>query len=230
MRPQFSFFGSCARPEFWPAVLDALRQNRATFECVFFGPKAPDFEAPELRWFESDASPIECWERASLCSRGELLSLIVDDYQYSPGCLDEAWERWDSAGRDPKLIVSPRYVLHGVDRTQHQMRFVPGDFSSPVMPLGGFFEREFYHSLGGADRRFLGVAADVDIAMRAVIEHGAWVEFLEKGTVVERRDWQPADYVSLSDRHEQTDHVLLRSIWAREGNTWRRTSAPETIF
>lgn len=225
--PTFSLFGSCIRPRFWPRILDALDKNAASYELVFRGNVKPEVALPErCRWTYDEGSAIECWERASRECAGRLVSLWVDDYDLSPGGLDAILERWSG---DPLHVVSPRYVLGGEDRTDWQMRFVPRDLTSPALPLGGFFERDFYLSLGGADRRFAGVAADVDISMRAVCERGARVEFSDVAIVNERREWQPPGYVSLSERCERTDHALLKSLWERTGDVWRRTSAVELI-
>lgn len=219
MRPRFSFFGSAVRPEFWRRVVEALDQNESDYEIVFRGnvPPAPDQECPQIRWTYDDSSATECWELASRECSGELVSLLVDDYEYSPGCLDECWERWNAGGRDPMHVVSPRYVLDGEDRT------------SPGMPVGGFYERGFYRSLGGADRRFAGVAADVDIAMRAVFERGARVEHCGPGHITERRDWYAPEYTSLSQKFESTDHAFIQQLWVLDGNGWRRTAALEPI-
>ena len=234
MTPKFSFAGTCNRPHIWPKVFAALEQNDSDFEVILCGDVGPDYELPAYaRWIEARVKPAQCAEIAMRECRGELWSVLVDDLEYSPGCLDEAWARY-SASADGNVIVSPLYHnpfdypgQSPEELTRWAQRFDVRDPNSPPIPVQGFIPAVVATAIGGFDRRFVAVQQDVDWFMRAQAHGGARVEFLRNGTVTERNDWS-GPHVPLSSRHHfQHDRPLVESLWVRAPGTpfgWERTS------
>jgi hypothetical protein len=235
-RPAFSFFGSCNRPRLWPLVFAALEKNDIDFEVICCGDVAPEFELPHYaRWIHATVKPTQCAEIAMRQCSGILMSLLVDDLEYSPGCLDEAWRVYQDSDY-PWPIITPMYYnpfdypgQSAEELTRWAQRFDTRDVNSPPVPLQGFIPAHVVHAIGGFDRRFIAVQNDVDWFMRAQAR-GARVTVLRHGFATERQDWAGPG-ATLSNRyHWQHDRPLVESMWKRSSDVpfgWERTSPLE---
>lgn len=241
-RPLLSLGGSCARPELWPRFLDALSKNGVPFEVVLCGPRAPLEPLPPFaRWIEATTKPVQCLEVAWRALSGELLSTVTDDLEYSPGALDAIWETY-CARRDagePDAIVSPLYHApfdfpgqSAAELTAWAQTFDQYQRKPPI-PVQGFIPAYKARELGGFDRRFVGVQADVDYWLRAQVA-GCRVHFEPRAVATERTDWC-VGFKRLSSRyHWQTDRPLVCDLWRDGGPTdgigFERTSPLEPFI
>jgi len=166
MQPIISLYSSAIRTENWLQIYEST-QSSIPFEMVFVGPKEPTYTLPDnFRYIKSDVKPVQCYEIAARNTLGELILYMMDDCIFmTPDPLGKLYEQYISYN-DEKLMLSCRFMTDGIDASYECHRFYISDPSSPTMPIGGLMSRNTYKELGGADKNFVAVYWDLDLALR----------------------------------------------------------------
>ncbi len=165
--PKISIFGSAHRPEKWMSIYESIGDNDNSFEIIFVGPNYPDFKLPDnFRFIKSYVKPAQCLEIAARNAKADLILNIADDMEFrTEKPIDRLYNAYKSYN-DEKIILSCRYMEHGVDLSHYAHSYTIGDPNSKVMPISGLISKKLYTDIGGIDRNFLGAYWDLDIAMR----------------------------------------------------------------
>lgn len=171
-KPLISFFNSSIRPNCWMRLYDSLKNNKTPFELVFCGDVKPTFKLPDnIIFIYSETKPAQCYHIAQKYTRGDIVAMTGDDFIFSDNSLDNIIKKFDKIGYENNIVLNYvnmniRGVTSGVD-----LRFFGGlSETSDYNPLvgGGFFMlRSTWESIGGIDKRFLGLYWDLDVMMRA---------------------------------------------------------------
>lgn len=117
--------------------------------------------------------------------------------------------------RDVRAILSLRYYFieadgYTHDETDQNCWLDVHDHDSPRLPFVGIYNRQFWLSLGGHDRRLRRCLHEADVALRAQAA-GAPIAFAREAYGAEMRaGWDPPGY------HRawwMTDQATLRKFW-----------------
>ena len=228
-----SLAGSCIRTEKWLKIYETLSsQNDLDFELVFVGPIRPDFALPDnFKYIYADVKPTQCWTIATEESTGHVVSLFGDDIDLSEHALDNAYKSFLEENNN-KAVIVPEFYYHNEMTSLSSVHYlVKHDSSTPIVPQAlAFYEREFFSSLGGCDRRFVATVGDYDLYLQAM-KKGAYLVFDEKiwqrhsDTVLGKRNqsW-------IYKKYRRVDRPLLYNLWMKDGSMVDRTSAHEPFI
>ena len=236
--PIISICATAAKPEFWLDFWNSIGKPLIPFEVVFVGPRPKQHTFPtNFRYIQSNVKPAQCYEIAWREARGKFILHMADDLKFrsiqgayiewSP--LDKLYETWLEA-KNPKAIVSCRYMLDGVDYSvePNSHVFRAHDMSSPTMPVGAFMTKALLEEIGGVDRRFVGVCFDLDIAMRAIAAGGKVV--MDKSVYVEELTDKGNGRLSAGWGWWSEDRALLDKLWPKIGNWELKRRGPVKGF
>lgn len=175
-----SIVASAVRTQFWPELLLSLRENLTKYEVIFAGDRQPSFNLalyPEFKYIYSPTKPAQCYEIAARAAVGETIHWTCDDaiyvYDNYRHNIDKAYNAYKSFNNN-KVIIAMRPIEDGGDVWDFH-HFFGGSHDTPVMAPLGLMNREFFHQLGGYDRRYISGQSENDVVMRAR-EAGGWVE------------------------------------------------------
>ena len=204
-----SIIATAHRPENWLAICNSFI-TKCKIEFVFVGPNPPVDIMPEnFNYIRSRVKPAQCVEIALRNAVGKYVMIFADDMTLEePYGLDDLLKTLVNQSND-FAIASCRYRQYGVLIEESSSRFIDGDESTPMMPLAGLMLRNSLNSIGGIDKRFIGVNYDLDLAMRFYTEGGtiffpnvhAHEKFELRGT---SRLW---------NENQEHDRKLLNSLW-----------------
>ncbi len=250
MTPLISICATAAKPDCWQDFWNSIGEPTIPFEVVFVGPKPPLHPMPgNFRYIASDVKPVQAYECAWRAARGQFILHMADDLtfdvhpdihtrlnrridqlidihrewwtQSDPGIspLDQLYETW-LAAKNPKAIVSCRYMLDGVDYSiePNCHVFRAHDMTSPTMPVGAFMTKALLEEIGGVDRNFVGVNYDLDIAMRALAAGGVVV--LDPEVYVEELTSKGNNRLSAGWGWWSDDQRLSEKLWPKIDN-WK---------
>jgi len=205
---QVSVCASSIRPNLWAKMYKSLENNKLDWEMIMVGPNQGESPGPRFTHIQSNVKPAQCYEIAFRHAKGETLTWTADDAVYSPGGLDNAYNRWKICGE--KTVVAFRTIEDGRDITDWH-HLMGKQVTSPAMAPFGLMSTALFHKIGGYDIRFVCGQSENDIVMR-VLEIGGKVEICEANVVVNH---QEAHQGSTVFRQEffTLDRVALESNW-----------------
>jgi hypothetical protein len=210
-----SICASAARPKDWIETYDSLRANDLEWEMVYVGPNEPSFnlaDYPRLKFIKSNTKPAQCYQASFLNASGELLSWTADDAKYPPHALDDVY-RYFKMFNNPKLVVAFRTVEDNRDITEgHRLR--GRDPAAPRMAPFGVMNTEYFHKLGGYDRRFICGQSENDVVMR-VYEDGGKLEIGPVPVLVHHQKSHNDTVFRSGYFHE--DRKVLEGSWIKDG-------------
>ena len=169
--PVISCIASGINTQFWLQLHECLSQNEVNFEIVVTGHIEPNFKLPDnFRYIYSVTKPSQCAEISARNAVGEFIMLIGDDIVFNPGYLDRILEYYKQNCTD-KDCASGLFQRNNQLYSIEDYKFWPDVEGSPIMPICQFLKADLWRSLGGADRRFIGVFWDLDLNLR-MFENG----------------------------------------------------------
>lgn len=206
MLPDISLCASAVRPNLWKEFYNSLASNSCSYEVVFVGDVAPDYDLPDnFKFFYSPVKPTQCWEAAIRLSKGRYVSITADDAEYRDGSLDKMVKFMDSRFNN-KCVGSFQTIENGNLITNDHM--YKGKRMAPFF----VFRRDYYNYLGGADRRFIGGMFENDIIMR-VYEDGGDVQVCEDSFVSVDHIRKHNATSKSCDWHWKYSFPLLEELW-----------------
>lgn len=177
---------------------------------VFVGPKEPDFDHPNLKFYKSNVKPAQCCEAARRRCTGDIISWTADDAEYPEGILDDIAKILESSHK--KTLVASSTIENG--------HLCPWDSftlfdtpNSPVMAPFGFMYAEFANQLGGFDRRYVGGQYENDFLVRLYGAGGKVLGYTDKPIVVDHFNKHTDHHSNFSNFYKHGREVLE--------NTWR---------
>jgi hypothetical protein len=212
-QPIVSLCATAVRTQNWLYLHSNAGINSSIpFEMVFVGPKEPDFILPDnFKYIKTDVKPVQCYEIGARNTSGELILYMMDDCIFmTPDPLGKLYEQYVSYNL-PKLMLSCRFMTDGVDASYECHRFSIKDPNSPIMPIGGLISRDIYMELGGADRNFVAVYWDLDLALR-LYSIGGRVLLSEDVYINEVRALC-GNISTASEPYGKYDKKLLQDLW-----------------
>jgi hypothetical protein len=189
-----SIVATAHRPENWMVVYDSVITN-LNIEFIFVGPNTPKYDLPSnFKFIKSKVKPTQCVEIAIRAAIGKYIMIFADDLVFETPCsLDELRSSLE-ATQSEFAISGCRYKNRGIIEPDSMLRFIDGDESSPIMPLGGLMRRSALQKIGSIDRRFVAVSYDLDY----IFVHE--VQALRGTSRLFNENWKP-------------DRELLNSLW-----------------
>ena len=210
-----SFCASAARPKDWIETYESLTKNTMEWEMVYVGPNPPSFDLanyPKLNYIRTNVKPAQCYEIAFRHAKGELLAWTADDAYYPPFAVNTMYNFFKSIN-NPKLVVGFRTVEDNRDITEgHRLR--GRDPSAPRMAPFGVMNTEYFHQLGGYDRRFICGQSENDVVMR-VYEDGGRLEIAPVSVLVHHQKSHSDTVFRSGYFHE--DRKILEGSWIKNG-------------
>jgi hypothetical protein len=204
-----SLCASAIRVEHWLETYNSLSDNNVSWELIYVGPNTPNFTLPNLKYIKSNVKPAQCYEIAFRVAQGRLLHWTADDTLYPPKALDNIVSVFDGFQTN-ELVVAFRTVEDGKDITAVH-RFRGRDMNAPAMAPFGVMNREFFHSLGGYDRRFICGQSENDVVMR-VYEVGGILIVSNIPVYVNHQKAHDSSTVFRSGFYHE-DRKVLESAW-----------------
>ena len=212
MSIKISICASAARPKDWMETYNSLTKNEIEWELIYVGPNKPDFDLPSnFTYIYSNTKPAQCYEIAFRQAKGELLTWTADDAIYPPNAMDDVYKFFKSFNNQ-KLVVAFRTVEDGKDITEgHRLR--GRDPGAPRMAPFGVMNTEYFHKLGGYDRRFICGQSENDVVMR-VYEDGGRLEIAPVPVLVHHQK-SHSDTVFRSG-YFSDDRKVLEEAWIKD--------------
>ena len=158
--PVFSFICPAARPHNWAKIVDQVKVQQVSFEWVFVGPNPPVTTLePNVRYVYSQIKPHQAHMLAATLARGKLLCYWNDDWTMQiPLSVTRLVQEWEAL-HDEEGIVAPEMT------GSHPYLFF-AKREGYVLPFGDVFSKEAFLRNGGYDKRFIGIYASNDYAIR----------------------------------------------------------------
>lgn len=176
------------RPYLWEKVYDSMKESfSGSWEIIFIGPNdCPKLrDIPNVKFFESYASPMVCRQKALIASQGEYICYAADDVWFIKGSLNKAFETL--ADKDYTTLIVGKYA-EGIDKNPKNISMVENDlywtlaFHHPLKEImtrfphsyyiinTGLISRKLMIEIGGWDCRFETCAIGcVDLSLRLQI-------------------------------------------------------------
>jgi hypothetical protein len=129
--------------------------------------------------------------------------------------LDKLYEQYTSYN-DPKLMLSCRFMTDGTDATAACHHYYFSGQKSPIMPIGGLMSRDTYMILGGADRNFVAVYWDLDLALRLYTIDGKVL--LSDDVYINEALALCRGVSTANDPYGGYDRKLLQDLWGGSGS------------
>ena len=214
--PIMSMISSAVRTEYWEELYYSIDdENTIPFEMVFVGNVRPDFDLPDnFIYIYSEAKPIQCFEIACRNAKGKYVMTTQDDLTFPPWSLFNLY-KYVLRMRDPdRVMVTPRYhdKLTG-EINPNFMFFSCTDRHAPIIGIGTVMSRQLWRDLGGLDRRFHSLFADLDLQLR-MYQVGVH-PFIAPDVVIRER---PHDKYPRLVSIDHSDRQILDSFWMCPGN------------
>jgi hypothetical protein len=170
-KPIISIVGSGKNVRLWKQLHDCLSSSVVDFEIILTGDVRPRFKLPSnFKYIYSETKPVQCAEISARNAVGEYIMEIVDDLYFSPRYLDNLLEFYKENCTD-KDCASGLFERSGLMYSIEDYQFWSGVKGSPALPFCSFCKTSLWRSLGGADKRFIGVFWVQDVHLR-LFENG----------------------------------------------------------
>jgi hypothetical protein len=214
-KPIISLFATAARPKSWRDLYESIStENNTPFEIVFVGPNKPDYTLPDnFFYIKSDVKPTQCVEIAARNTSGILIIQIADDLEFTtPKALDKLWEQYKNFNND-YIMLSPRYVVNGIDVSEESTHFFYNDIKSPILAVGMILTKKLYTELGGMDKNFIAIHGESDIAMRLYSIGGKVV----LSDICIEEDKGKSEGSELCEEFWKRDRKTFEDLWVVDG-------------
>jgi GT2 family glycosyltransferase len=224
--PEISIVGTAARPNNWLELYSSLGNNDVSFEIVFVGPNPPTFGLPDnFKFIQSNVKPAQCIEIAIRNAKARLFMIMSDDVFFTSvkplDYLYQAYQLYD----DEKLILSPKFMRSGKDLSITQT-FWGDDRESPLLSVGGLMSKKIFFNLGGFDKNFIAIMADVDYMMR-IWETGGQVILAD---IYLEENKSKSNGSRLCSDYWEHDRQLLLNLWSKNNTLLKNRAAPVESF
>lgn len=175
-----SIFASSVRTHLWKQLLDSLKGTSVSVEIVFAGNAVienppDDVEGVVFKYIETkNIKPAQCYEIAARKCTGEVLVWAADDCEFPDDVIGKAYRFYKEHCSHKDIVCIRSRENYGswqeCDGTKHF--FDNHNHDAPKMAPLAMVSREYYHELGGADRRYICGQWENDIVMRLYNDGG----------------------------------------------------------
>lgn len=213
-KPLVSIICSAVRPKNWMSLYKSCYPaSLVDLEFVFVGPNTPEYALPDnFLFINSNVKPSQCIEIASRNIRGDFILIVADDCIFKGKKPIDALYKKFLTYKDDKIIVSSIYVMDG--KIIQPETLLKNDLSAPKIPIAALMKSSIYRQLGGLDKNFIAVMADLDLYFR-FYSIGGEVVFSDI-QLSEDRIVASAGISLCIDYHDKDKNYLL-SAWVKNG-------------
>ena len=228
--PQVSLFASSIRPNLWEMFFKSLEGTSVDVEVIFSGnlEAALSYELPKNVSFKyiktANIKPAQCYEVAARACTGELICWVADDCEFPNDVIGKAYRFYkEKCGRKDIVCIKSRehygMTWHECGAKRHFFDNV-NRWAPKMAPLG-LMSREYYHALGGADRRYICGQWDNDLVMRLYNDGGLLYMFEDAYIELDHEGKHDPEFGTRGDRPfgkgYAHDRKILESAWRKNG-------------
>lgn len=209
------------RTNLWEKLFKSFLGNKIKWELIIVGDRKPEFSLPDnFRWIYAPVKPSQAYEVSFRYAKGELISWSADDATYDhrqPNNLDIIYDFYKQHN-NKKLVVGFRPIEDRID-VWNNHHFFGKVSSSPLMAPFAVMDKEYFHSLGGYDRRFISGQAENDVVMRVYEDGGDCKICMNAFLFVDHQGVHSTDggvhrkYVD----YYNADRIVLENMWVATG-------------
>lgn len=170
--PQFSIVCASIRPWLVGELIDSIAKNNVPLELIVLGKPVPEEYLLKYQWIKSIVNEEGHAKRCAYgvyLSRGKYITFVADDCWYAPHALDSMCTFLEKKIKTRKALVNFKDMeedgLTFVDKTYDN--FLYEQDSLPLIITTVTTHLEYFKSLGGIDKRFLGCEWEKDFCLRA---------------------------------------------------------------
>ena len=184
-------------------------------------PICKNIEYADIKWPKNftyiqtaNIKPAQCYQVALNYCKGETISWVADDCEFSDNLYNNAYLYWKSLKQD-KAALSIQTIEDGIKYNMHDHSFIGFSRTTPLMAPVVLMSRQVCIDTGGFDRRF--VAGQYENAkIMDLYEVGGCVLIFKDGEV----------YIDHIKKHKNEhsfragytkDRAVLESIWGKAG-------------
>ena len=221
--PAVSIFASAIRPRLWKDFFESLKSTSVPYEVVFAGPiDIANTTVPYLAIKGSNFKYIktenikcaQCYEIARRHCKGETISWIADDCEFSEDLYGKAYTFWKSLKNDT-VALSIQVIEDGYKYNLKDHAFVGFDRSTPMMAPVCLMSRKVMDDLGGFDRRMVAGQYENSAIMDLYEADGCVIPFTEGQCIIDHQKKHGKEH---SFRAGYTkDREVLEYIWGKRG-------------
>jgi len=215
--PLISICVGSNRTFLWKRLYDSLKSSCGDidFEIIFVGPDEADFELPSnVKYIKTNNIKYpQCFEIALRNAQGNFIQVSSDDVCFSGkglGCLYKEYNDVCHKENKDNIIILPSLRVKGSNQRLRYAKRRTTPFASLNSAL---ISRELLPTVKGADRSFIGVYWDCDMAMRFQ-EKG--VEIIQSSEVTCIEFTHKGCFSYLHRVCKPYDSKILDSFWIRE--------------
>jgi len=221
-KPIVSVIASAIKTQYWAEFYAMLcAKNSIPFEIVFVGDVRPNFNLPEnFIYIYNEASPIQCYETACRNAKGEFVWTLPDDLIIQPGTLDILYQYIKRLWNE-KAILSPRYSGSTDSPAMDNLFCFDIDYRFPPIVVNMFMRKKVWQELGGFDKRFITLYAELDLQLRAWWDGGHPFIIPGEQYVIKERN-QTTHRLTDSVLHLVESRGFLDSLWKNSDGSYSR--------
>jgi len=224
---------SSIRPWLWPEIIDSIKGNKYPIEIVFVGDQKPTAPLPEnVQYHYATCKPAQAYQISFFRAKGELILWTADDAIYNfqnPNNLDILYDYFKSFNRKD-LAIGMRAIEDGHDVTKNH-RFFGKQIWSPIMYPFCAVDREFFHKIGGYDKKFICGQSENCVVMR-IYEIGGEGHLCNNSFVcvdhVHKHNWAKTNSNGFRFWYPK-DREALENAWCVEGYGYYNKHKKATI-
>lgn|SRR3990167_3102432 len=229
-----SLFASAIRARLFKGCLKSLKSTKIPYEVVFCGHNTREEVADALGSSEYDyddhetffhklkfkyihsgkIKPAQCYEIARRACRGETLSWIADDVEFTENCIDLAYNYWKTL-KNYKVALSIQTVEDGYKYNMNDHSFVGFDRSTALMAPVVLLSKRIMDEIGGFDRRFVAGQYENNAIMQVCEAGGSVVIFRHGECHIDHEKKHMNDHKFRAGFTK--DRQVLESIWGKRG-------------
>lgn len=202
---------SAIYPEKWMGMHESLmNKNTTSFELIFVGPNAPDYELPEnVRFIQTEVNPVQCKEIACRAAEGEYIIDVADDFLFVPGFLNAFIDHTHGIDMDKHIIIGH---LGRKWKAKVLSKHYLGRADLPIVGLMFLMKKNVWQGLGGLERRLKAIYYNDDLALRFYQSGGAYILGNVKKCLANEQGTG-----SLSRASAEHDFPVIEKLWSKDG-------------
>lgn len=215
-----SLIAAAIRTQLWDDFMKSLKSTTVSYEVIFSGHCSEEEvkpyldKYPELKYIHTKKiKPAQCYQVSLIHARGETISWVADDCEFTEDLYGKAYRYWKSLD-NKKVCLSVQTVEDNYRYNLKDHAYCGFNRETPMMMPVNLMSRKYLEELGGFDRRFQCGQYENESACRVYADGGCILQFTDGECIIDhgKHDKEHRFRIGYSQ-----DRKVLEASWGRYG-------------